>query len=319
MTTTASGDDGILCCDVGRERFAFRSRDVRHVERAECMRADRGDHGRIGTLRLGGQPVPVFALGEVLGQAAPADRPQIADGHIAVTGSRHAPAGWLVDRIVRVAQPAHADIAVLPSIVGARAASWFEGIVWLGDEESALLLSPDGLTSPFERDRPREADVAFERARGSAPGEPEPIAVVFSTSVLPASAARRYALSGRQVAAIVQPTPPTPLPGCSAFVRGITWWRRAAVPVIDFRSPADRDTPLRRRLIVQCGARQEGALIAFSIDAEVSMCRPAAGHRMLPDVPCPPFASGVFDVDGEPVALLDLDALLNSETHSAVS
>lgn len=314
----STSDDGILCCDVGRERFAFHAGEVRHVERAECLRADRGDDGRIGTLRLGGQQVPVFALDEVLGLTSPGARSHPYDGHIAVTGGRQTLAGWLVDRIARVAQPAQGDIAMLPPIVGARAAAWFEGIVWLGENESALLLSPERLTSPIHRDRGRDAEAAFERAPSIAAAEPEPVAVVFSTTVLPASAAHRYALSGRQIAAIVQPTAPIALPGCSDFVGGLTWWRRAAVPVIDFRSPANRDTTAhRRRLIAQCGARQQGSLVAFSIDAEVSMCRPAAGHRLLPDVPCPPFAAGVFDVGGEPVALLDLDALLDSDPRAA--
>lgn len=313
---TRAAGDGILCCDVGHERFAFRSGDVRHVERAEYMRPDRGDDRRRGTLRLGGQTVPVFALRDVLGRPAPDHRSPGDEGHIAVTGDRHSLAGWLVDRIARPAQPAPGDIAPLPSIVGAPATSWFEGIVWLGEEESALLLAPHRLHSPTHGAGAHQGDVAFERPQ--APGnEPEPVAVVFSTTVLPQSAARRYALSGRQIAAIVQPTAPIAVPGCSEFVGGVTWWRRTVVPVIDFRAPADRHvTPHRRRLIAQCGSGHGGSLVAFSIDAEVIMCRPAADHRLLPAVPCPRFASGVFDVNGEAVALLDLDALLADEVHA---
>lgn len=309
-------DDGILCCDVGHERFAFRSGDVRHVERAEYLRPDRGDAGRLGTLRLGGQTVPVFALRDVLGRAVPDHRPTGHEGHIAVTGDRHALAGWLVDRIARPARPAPGDIAPLPSIVGAPATSWFEGIVWLGEDESALLLAPHRLHSPAPGVDINHGELAFERPQ-SAAGEPEPVAVVFSTTVLPQSAARRYALSGRQIAAIVQPTTPIAVPGCSEYVGGVTWWRRTVVPVIDFRAPADRHvTPHRRRLIAQCGAGHHGSLVAFSIDAEVIMCRPADDHRLLPAVPCPPFASGVFDVNGEAVALLDLDALLADEVRA---
>ena len=308
-----SAEDGILCCDVGDERFAFRSGDVRHVERAEYLRPDRGDGGRLGTLRLGGQTVPVFALGDVLGRTAPDHRHTSSDGHIAVTGDRHSLAGWLVDRIARPAQPAPGDIAPLPSIVGAPATSWFEGIVWLGEDESALLLAPHRLHASSPGVDINHAEVAFERP-ASPSGEPEPVAVVFSTTVLPQSAARRYALSGRQIAAIVQPTTPIAVPGCSEYVGGVTWWRRTVVPVIDFRAPAERDlTPHRRRLIAQCGAGHHGSLVAFSIDAEVVMCRPADDHRLLPAVPCPSFASGVFDVNGEAVALLDLDALFTGQ------
>lgn len=316
MTRANSPDDGILCCDVGHERFAFRSGDVRHVERAEYMRPDRGDDGRRGTLRLGGHTVPVFALRDVLGLTSQDDRSDGNDGHIAVTGDRQSLAGWLVDRIARPAQPAPGDIAALPAIVGAPATSWFEGIVWLGEDESALLLAPHRLRSPAPGVEVNHSEVAFERPHLPA-AEPEPVAVVFSTTVLPQSAARRYALSGRQIAAIVQPTAPIAVPGCSEYVGGVTWWRRTVVPVIDFRAAADRNlTRHRRRLIAQCGAGQSGSLVAFSIDAEVIMCRPAADHRLLEAVPCPPFASGVFDVNGEAVALLDLDALLADEARA---
>lgn len=319
MSRVTSGqtarDDGLLCCDVGHERYAFRGGDVRHVERAECMRADRSD-GRVGTLTLGARHVPVYALADVLGRPASDRQLAVHDGHIAVTGDRHAMAGWLVDRIARAPQPAPGDVAPLPPLVGAPATSWFEGIVRLSDDASVLLLAPDRLTSPIAAVDNRDAGIVFERPRPIAAGEPEPVAVVFSTSVFPASAARRYALSGRQVAAVVQPAAPIPVPGCSGYVLGVTWWRGAVVPVVDFRDPADRGGAHRRRLIVQCGPRRHGSLVAFSIDSEVIMCRPAADHRRLPAVSCPPFASGVFDINGDAVALLDLDALLTGPLHA---
>jgi chemotaxis signal transduction protein len=308
-------DDGILCCEVGDARYAFRSRDVRHVERAEYMRLDRGADGRFGTLRLGAQHVPVFALGELLA-ARGASSVDSHDGHIAVTGDRQALTGWLVDRIARAAEPGHGDIAPLPPIVGAPATSWFEGVVWIGEDESALLLAPARLTGEAAATAYSDGGVVFDQPRPAIGADPEPVAVVFSTAVLPASAIRRFALSGRQIAAIVPPTPPIPVPGCSDHVSGVTWWRRSVVPVIDFRPAADRSAGAhRRRLIAQCGGRQQGSLVAFSIDSEIVMCRPGADHRLLPDVPCPPFASGVFDVNGEAVALLNLDALLDHDSR----
>lgn len=313
MTRTQQpGDDGILCCDVGQERFAFRCRDVRHVERAEYMRPDRGEFGRVGSLKLGGQQVPVYGLGEVLGRDSRDDRANPCEGHIAITGDRHSLSGWLVDRIARAAQPRPGDIAPLPAIVGAQAASWFEGIVWLGEDESALLLAPHRLTAPVTNASSHDT-VTFERPRPHDGGEPESVAVVFSTTVLPVSGSQRFALSGRQIAAIVQPTSPITVPGSSDYVGGVTWWRRTAVPVIDFRAPHDRlASTHRRRLIAQCGSRRHSSLVALSIDSEIFMCRPASEHRLLPEAPCPPFASGVFDVNGHAVALLDLDALLAS-------
>lgn len=302
-------DEDILCCDVGSERYAFRSRDVHHVERAEHLRVEATRDGRVGALPLGDRMVPVFALADVLSRRVA--RPvKNGGGHVAVTGDHDALVGWLVDRMVRAEQPGPGNVARLPGIVGAPATSWFDGIVRLNDGSAALLLAPHCLNpaAPVPA-RPTPAEAVYQPTVVTSP---EPVAVVFSTTVLPATAARRFALSGRQIIAIAQPDPPMVVPGCAAHVSGVTWWRGAIVPVIDFRERADRrhDTH-RRRLIARCGPHHRGALVAFSIDAEMLMCRPEDGHRQRHDLPCPSFASGIFDIDGEPVALLDLDVLLD--------
>jgi hypothetical protein len=55
--------------------------------------------------------------------------------------------------------------------------------------------------------------------------------------------------------------------------------------------------------------RGRGSLVAFSIDADVAMHGRGTDYAQMPDVAGPPFCSGLFDVNGEPVGLLDLDAL----------
>jgi chemotaxis signal transduction protein len=304
-------EEGILLCDVGAERYAFRGGDVRHVERAEHVRADPAEDGRLGTLRLGGGLlVPVFALGDVLGRPSTRAAGSHLEGHVAVTGDRQRLVGWLVDRIARAPQPGPDDIAPLPPLVGVPATRWFEGIVRLGSEGTALLLSPQGLGQDATW-VPRAEPAVFDSTPAAAGKAGEPIAVVFSTPALPASAARRYALSARQIAAIVQPDDPIEVPGSSAHVLGVTWWRRGAVPVIDFREPHERHfAARRRRVIAQCGGEQHGSLVAFSIDDEVMMCRAGADHLQVTSAPCPWFASGMFDINGDPVALVDLSALL---------
>jgi chemotaxis signal transduction protein len=124
----------------------LRNGDVRHVERAgKC--ASIAPRMAVSDFKLGGQHVPVFALDELFGRTSAHHRTNIADGHIAVTGHRNALTGWLVDRIARAAQPGPGDIAPLPPIVGAPATTWFEGVVWLDENESALLIAPHRLTS----------------------------------------------------------------------------------------------------------------------------------------------------------------------------
>jgi chemotaxis signal transduction protein len=191
-------------------------------------------------------------------------------------------------------------------------------MVRIDENVSALLISPQHL-NPLAPAPPKAAGQHPMPALPALPAGQQagPVAVVFSTTVLPPTPAARYALSGRQIAAIVHPTVPIEIPGCADHVIGVMWWRRAIVPVIDFRDPADRQLESeRRRVIAQCGGRHRGSLVAFSIDAEVLMCRPEAAHRQLRDIPCPSFASGIFDINGESVALLNLELLLATDDSS---
>jgi chemotaxis signal transduction protein len=303
-------DEGFLRCFVGSEQYAFRTRDVRHVARAEHLRDDANEDGRVGLLKLGGQHVPVFSLGRVLGRPGNTDQARNADHHVAVTGDRDELVGWLVDRIARTATPDRRGVAPIPRSIGSPASRWFEAVVTFGADDAALLIAPQYL-NPLAAMR---ADGDDAPAFGAPPvvGDPraEPVAVLFSTDSLPPSAARRYALSGRQIAAIVSPTEPIRVPGCADHVRGVTIWRESVVAVIEFHGGPKALTGNRRRLIAQGGARSHGSLVGLTIDAEIVMHRPAADHRAIADIDCPPFCSGMFEVNGEVVGLLDLDRLL---------
>jgi chemotaxis signal transduction protein len=302
-------DEGILRCSVGADQYAFRNGDVQHVARVEHMRDDRATDGRRGTLRLAGQQVAVFALGDVLGRPRVDATGTLADQHIAVTGDRHELVGWLVDRLARTAAPPPGGIAPLPRSIGTPASNWFEALVTFGEGDSALLIAPRHLNPLAAQPLAPDHDAVFA-VPAAGDRRADPVAVVFATEVLPPSAACRYALSGRQIAAIVQPTTPIPIPGSASHVRGVMLWRQAVVPVIDFRhAAAQAESPNARRLIAQCGVRGRGSLVAFSIDADVVMHRRGTDYTQLPDLASPPFCSGLFDVNGEPVGLLDLDAL----------
>ncbi len=271
-------EDGLVCCATGSEQYALRGADVRHIVRVEQMHGGPGSDGRIGTLEVAGQPVPVFRLGTVLGRpSAPAAR---ADQHIAVTGERGELVGWLVDRIVRTPLSQDALVVSLPAVVGATATTWFEALVKLGDN-SVLLLAPQYLNPLARRPARPDATRAFS-ASARKPGREEPMVLLFSTPALPRCEATRFALSGRRIAAIAQPLSPIVVPGGARHVRGVAWGRDGVVPVIDFRGPGEHDDAAQRR-------------------------------RQADGVERPGFVVGVFDVDGERTALLDLDRLLAPE------
>jgi len=307
-----SPGEGLVCCTAGDREFALRGADVRQILPAEKMRTAGGDDTIAGTLDLDGQAVPVFRLESVLGRTA---SPRHARGpggcHIAVTGEGNEIVGWLVDRIVSTPLSDDTKVSPLPAIIGPAARSWFEALVKL-DGTSILLIAPQYLNPRAHQTANPEAPATFAPvAQGKTADAREPIVLLFSTPALPRSAAARFALSGRQVAAIAQPMSTIPVPGSATYVTGVAWWRDLVVPVIDFRgwSEHDDETERRRQLIAQCGPRLGNALVAFEVDAEITLHRPGAGDQKAAGVPCPPFAAGMFDIGGEPVALLDLDLL----------
>jgi len=284
---------------------------VRQIARVEKMRPDDTGDGRVGVLDVGGQPAPVFRLGDILYRDTP-HASYGAGNHIAVTGSGDDTAGWLVDHIARTTVPQDAHVASLPSVIGPVASSWFESLVWIGTT-SVLLMSPRYL-NPLQKRRarvdPSKLAATGAKKKGSDPAER--VVLLFSTPALPPAGSSRFALSGKRIAAITQPIPAIAVPGSAPHVTGVSWWRSAVVPVIDFRGPGDHDdTEERRRsVIAQCGPQLGNTLVAFPVDAELVMHRAAADDRLVADAPCPPYVSGMFEISGEVVALLDLDALL---------
>jgi len=302
----------LVCCWIGDKQYAFHDTAVRQIARVEKMRSDGTADGRAGVLDVGGQTVPVFRLGDILTRGAQSTSSHGSGNHIAVTGGANELTGWLVDYIERTTVPAGAPVASLPSVIGPRASAWFESLVWLGTT-SVLLMSPRYL-NPLNRRRPK-VDVSKPSAAGAKRQTSEAgerVVLLLSTPALPPAGAPRFALSGKRVAAITQPIPGIQVPGSAPHVTGVSWWRNAVVPVIDFRGPGDHDdTEERRRCVIaQCGPRLGNTLVAFPVDAEIAMHRPGAGDRQVTGMSCPPFISGMFEIGGEVVGLLDLDALL---------
>jgi chemotaxis signal transduction protein len=287
---------------------------VRHVARVDQLRSDDAADGRAGVIKLGGQLVPVFLLRSALGLPDAGASLQ-GDQHIAVTGDNDALVGWIVDRVTRESDITGMRLVSLPRSIGGNARNWFEGVALCGDGNAILLVNCRQL-NPLRRSELTVPDDAADAVIPSTPSngaQPEPVALVFSTTALPRSAVDKFAVSGRQVAAIVQPTDFITVPGSAPHITGVTIWRDAVVPIVNFSDASRRENANRRRLIARCGKSGGHSLIAMSIDADIVMHRPAADNRLLDDVECPRFSTGVFDLNGDRVALLDLDALAKFE------
>jgi chemotaxis signal transduction protein len=312
-----AGGDGFICCTVGSQQFAFRASDVHHVSRADKLRAGSDEDGRIGTLKMSGQLIPVFGLGRALGEPdACGSAARSAGQHIAVTGRPGELVGWLVDHIARAVDSDGATVVPLPRLVGAQATTWFDALVRLG-ETLVLLLAPHRI-GPFGTPV-TESHRATSAEAGGTPSLPTaPMTLLFSTPALPRCAAPRYAISARQIVAIVKALQLIRVPGSAPHVTGVSWWRNTAVPVIDFRDSLDRAAPLShsRCLLAQCGGPLRGTIVAVPIDPDIDTHKPADSDRGLTDTSLPPFVDGAFQVGGETAALLNLDTLLTIHQES---
>jgi chemotaxis signal transduction protein len=266
----AQGDEFIRCT-VGARQLAFRAVDVAHTARVDRLRPGADADGRIGSLDISGQAIPVFDLGRTLGAPPSAGTASpVVNQHIAVTGRPGELVGWVVDGMAPAVWAGGTTIVPLPPMVGAPATSWFQAVVrYRGD--SVLVLTPSRLRC-------------------------EPMSHVGSAPPRPRADVPRFAIGPRQIVAIVKALPINDVPGSAAHVIGVSWWRNALVPVIDFRGrTALEAAPRGRFLLALCGGRRRGGIVAFPIASASSL---------------PTFVDDAFHVGDETAGLLNLDTLL---------
>ena len=308
-----AGLNGFVCCVLGQEQYAIRGSEVRNVARAEQMREEAAAGARVGSIRHGGEEVPVYSLAALLGRAH--DRGAF-DRHIVVTrGARRAMA-LLVDRVVRTPADEQARVLPLPNLVGERALRRFEGLLRYEDW-SYLVLSPASL-DPDAREgrlpaRPRSRSKITAAAGGA------DMVAVFSSPSLPRCPADRYAIEARRVEALVQALPSIPIPGAAPHVTALGWWRDETVPLLSFHNAgAGASSPARQRyIVVRCGSDAQSAYVAFAVVGDVALHRATREDALVPfDRKEIDFVRGVFSTGDEDVALLDLDRLLTRTRES---
>jgi len=312
---------GLVSCTVGTRQFAMRGADVREIVRAERMRPSGRSDGSTGTLVVAGNSIPVYSLGAVLDNTTASSASGAAGTdaapsghHIVVTHGSQGPIGWLADRIVRSHLTERFDVLPLPFLTSV-SNGWFEGVL-IVEGSPLLLVSPRRLDPRVARDRTHSDAAIPETDAPAAPPSVDagpPLVVMFSSPALPPSGAPRYALSARRIAAVVQSLDVTPVPGCPPHVTGVAVWRGMVMPVIDFRPAGERTTAIEgtRFLIARCGRTLRGGSVAFAVDSELGLHKPTAEDREADgDDSTPSFIAGTFNVLGDRLALLDLDALL---------
>jgi chemotaxis signal transduction protein len=306
---TSKTSAGVVCCTLGRERFAFRNADVRLVARAEQMRASAAANGQLGVIHHGGVAVPVHRLSSLLGLHS---RESSDARHIVVTSGAGGPFGVLSDQAARFAAADRYEVLPLPDFVGSRARSWFAGMLQAGDLFCPLLSAAGIEPGPTTHERHR---VAAPRSAGGriAPARAADLIVTFRSAALPACDGDRYAICARQIAAVVQSLPSIPLPGASSFVRGVASWQGSAVPIVDF---VGTGTPGQaRHLIVRAPG---GGCAALPVEPDITLRHASSEHRQL-NPRGAPFVIGLFAAGDERLALIDVDALVAADERELIA
>ncbi len=308
---TPKSPDGVVCCEVGGDRFAFQAADVRLVGRAEQIVGPPAHDGRLGVLHHGGTTSPIYTLAALLGLPS---HPVRGTSHVVVTNGAFGSFGVAIDRAVRVGVAQRFTVLPLPSFVGPNPGRWFGGLLLWADE-SCLLLSPAGL-DPAGPPRSQPEAVEPGRATSTPPRQADAAKtfVSFTTAALPPCGADRFALSTRQLGAVVRTLPLVSLPGAPGFVTGLSWWQGRAVPLIDFRE-GHRAASSARHLMIRSRA---GACAGLPVDADITLhqasedgCQVEGGRAA--------FVAGLFTVGAGRVALIDVDALLATEAPAPVA
>lgn len=123
-----------------------------------------------------------------------------------------------------------------------------------------------------------------------------------------------FAIDASAVREILGPRPWAVIPGASSEIPGVLGWKGRAIVVVDLGAMAARPAPLvegevrARTLVVEAGA----CFVAIPVDAarEAKSVSPERIHA--PQLALEKFASAETELDGIPIAVVDVAALIET-------
>jgi purine-binding chemotaxis protein CheW len=275
--------------------------------------------GAIGWLAAQAHQYPVFDLAAQLGVASAATS-NLHEGFVVLVNTA-APFGLRVDRVIGNLEVEPAQIAALPHILEPSADKLFKGVVKLADK---WLLCADA--SKLHRTQA----VPTTTLSTAAPHAPNALAAPRKTraQILLFSSAQKlnatneaqpmvFGLSLTQVQEISNLLPILPVPHAPKYVFGLTNWRNLPLPIIDLQArlglPHEAVAPnqihLKSRLLI---ARAPSGLVGVPIHPQVKafpLPIPYQAHQQPLSV-ARNLVLGMFDLEGSPLVIPDLDAML---------
>lgn len=307
---------GLIRCSIGGRTYCLDVSCVRGLQRSEQLMLAAGQDGQLGWIDSKGERFPPHPMAALLSAPSPLEaRP---DQLVVLLHAQERSFGIAVDQVLPVIWVPRGDLAPLPDIAQDPATLLFQGVAVI-EGQMVLRLAVERIRLGSFSSPPAPATPAPDEARPSphataAPGK----ILVFSTPQLDKDGTRfTFALSLRQVAEILLPLAPMPVPAAPAYVLGIIPWRERPVPVLDLEQRLGGALPsagLQRPILVaRASARPQFCGIPIHPDVRIE----SLPLTYTPDPRKPPFfqrfVKGVFQRGQERLILLDVDRILAAE------
>ncbi len=317
----------LICCVTNEEEYCLEMSAIRSIGRAQQLGVQTNLEGfdppigAIGWIASQQNKFPVFDLAQQL-HLSDSGAP-LHEGFVLLVNAAE-PFGLRVDRIVGNLEVASAQIVALPEIVEPGAEKRFKGIVKLNDKwrlcaDAGKLqhLHPEHFSPSNQAAAPTTSPpVTTQTQRKSA----AQIMLFSPAQRLDESIATQpmvFGLSLTQVQEVSHLLPIISVPGAPDYVFGITNWRAVPIPIIDLparlgmsQSPvsAKQIDPKSRLLI----ARAPSGWLGIPIHPQVkTFPLPIPYQRNQQHLALEQdLVLGVFDLEGSPLVIPDLDAML---------
>ena len=214
-------------CQIDQATFALERGAVHGVHRAESMRPSESGSALAGALATPFGDLPVYRLADLLGIKVQSNR----RGHIVLVAAAGEVIGLLVER---VSQFSHMDGEVVPlsPLLGDPRGLCFSSIYKLGAE---LLprLAPERFGSSGAASPGNSAPARYPQGIGTANVVGDRL-IIFAAGFNPDGGRPvKFGLGLHQIAEVLDMPAIVAIPGAPSYVRGVTVWRDAVIPVAD--------------------------------------------------------------------------------------
>ena len=309
--TSQNGAFSMIRCGVGKHVFGIDMDCIRSIEQTDWVQGEGGADGLCGYLQTAREQIPVYSLGERLGQRLTG----VPDEQRVVVVESKRPFALLVDRITPVTVVRPEQMRSLPTAVIDRHNDYFNGLVQLNNQFVPLLaveqLRPDGEKRPLTAVWPNPA----QPHRTSRKPANHLQIVVFNIPHMPGNLA--FALSLSQVPEIRDPEPPMPVPDAPPHILGLVTWQGLPVPVLNLahywhphRSLSIEPESTLRLLIAQTAVKDVN--VALFVEPNVRLERLPLPHEPIqPNYPLDPtLIRGSLKRGEEQIIIPDLLSIL---------